>query len=123
MGERNQERKEQYKRVRTDFEDLEIEDKALFLLEATVSTVGRGIERIGRGFAEEFDRACRRAADWPADETSTETTNGTATSPTGSQATGPASGSGAGGSDPGDTPSGSEDAPASPDPDSPAGGL
>jgi hypothetical protein len=59
MGERNQERKEQYKRVRTDFEDLEIEDKALFLLEATVSTVARGIEQIGRGFAEEFEKACR----------------------------------------------------------------
>jgi hypothetical protein len=61
MGERNQERKEQYKRVRLEFEDLEIEDKALFLLEATVSTVARGIEQIGRGFADEFEKACGRS--------------------------------------------------------------
>ncbi len=83
MGERNQERKEKYKRVRTDFEDLEIEDKALFLLEATVATVARGIEQIGRGFAEEFDKACRRAARWPTGDEPNEHTNGTGTSESG----------------------------------------
>lgn len=62
MGERSEERKEQYKRIRTEFEDLQIEDKALFLFEAMVSTVARGIEQVGRGFAEEVDNAFRRAA-------------------------------------------------------------
>jgi hypothetical protein len=77
MGERNQERKEQYKRVRTDFEDLEIEDKALFLLEATVSTVARGIEQIGRGFAEEFEKACRTSTQ-PKENAGDEHQNGAA---------------------------------------------
>ncbi len=62
MGERSEERKEQYKRIRMEFEDLEIEDKALFLLEATVSTVARGIEQVGKGFADEVDKAFRSAA-------------------------------------------------------------
>lgn len=73
MGEENQQRKEQYKRARLDFEDLEIEDKALFLLEATVSTIARGIEQIGRSVADEFDKACRRSAQ------SAETDSGEAT--------------------------------------------
>lgn len=78
MGERNQERKEQYKRVRTDFEDLEIEDKALFLLEATVSTVARGIERIGRGLADEFEKARGRStqSDEPGKDEGAEHQNG-----------------------------------------------
>lgn len=67
MGERSEERKEQYKRVRNEFEDLLIEDKALFLLEAMVSTVARGVEQAGKGFAEEVDKAFRRASQ-PSDE-------------------------------------------------------
>ena len=55
MNERNQERKEQYKRVRTDFEDLAIEDKALFILEATVSTLARGIEQFGRVVSDQIN--------------------------------------------------------------------
>lgn len=61
MRERSAEQKEKYKRVRSEFEDLEIEDKALFLLEATVGTVARGVEQFGRGFAEEIDKAFRQA--------------------------------------------------------------
>lgn len=62
MGERSEERKEKYKRVRTEFEDLEIEDKALFVLEATISTVARGIEQFGRGFADEIEKTFQWAA-------------------------------------------------------------
>ena len=61
MRERSAEQKEKYKRVRSEFEDLEIEDKALFLLEATVGTVARGVEQFGKGFAEEIDKAFRQA--------------------------------------------------------------
>ncbi|MEX0747381.1 MAG: hypothetical protein WD275_05215 [Rhodothermales bacterium] len=55
MNERKQERQEQYKRVRTDFEDLSIEDKALFILEATVSTLARGIEQFGRVVSDQVN--------------------------------------------------------------------
>lgn len=55
MNERNQERKEQYKRVRTDFEDLTIEDKALFILEATITTLARGVEQIGRVVSDQIN--------------------------------------------------------------------
>lgn len=92
MGERSQERKEQYKRVRTDFEDLTIEDKALFLLEATVSTVARGIEQIGREFAEEVDKVCRRSWEREAEEESSESTNGSAKGGSGTAGETPASG-------------------------------
>lgn len=78
MGERSEERKEQYKRVRNEFEDLQIEDKALFLLEAMVSTVARGVEQAGKGFADEIDKAFRRASR-PMEE---EREEGTTTGPT-----------------------------------------
>lgn len=78
MGERTEERKEQYKRIRMEFEDLQIEDKALFLLEATVATVARGIEQAGKGLADEIDKAFRSAAR----EAEAETTTGPSDAPT-----------------------------------------
>ena len=46
----------QYRQAREAFDDLKIEDRAVFLLEATVSTVARGIEDAGRALANELDR-------------------------------------------------------------------
>lgn len=99
MRERSAEQKEKYKRVRSEFDDLEIEDKALFLLEATVGTVARGVEQFGKGFAEEIDKAFRQAkrerdewaAEKAAEEGGTTTGTGEASRSTGSNAgaTGP----------------------------------
>lgn len=82
MGERSEERKEQYKRVRNEFEDLQIEDKALFLLEAMVSTVARGVEQAGKGFADEIDKAFRRASRPMEEEREEGTTAGPTAGPT-----------------------------------------
>ena len=46
----------QYHQAREAFDDLKIEDRAVFLLEATVSTVARGVEEAGRILADELDR-------------------------------------------------------------------
>jgi hypothetical protein len=78
MSERNEARKEQYKRARTDFEDLEIEDKAVFLLEATVTTIARGIEQFGRVVSDQINDAFGRRAERRA---STEQSTGAAPDP------------------------------------------
>ena len=46
----------QYRQAREAFDGLKIEDRAVFLLEATVSTVARGVEEAGRVLANELDR-------------------------------------------------------------------
>ena len=46
----------QYRQAREAFDHLKIEDRAVFLLEATVSTVARGVEDAGRVLANELDR-------------------------------------------------------------------
>ena len=48
-------RKEQYERARSEFGNLRVEDQAVFLVEATVSTVARGIEAVGKAVASELD--------------------------------------------------------------------
>lgn len=63
MDDRDQARKEQYRRVRTDFDELETEDKVVFLLEAAVSTVARGIDQFGRAVSDELNRAFHRRAE------------------------------------------------------------
>jgi hypothetical protein len=50
---------EQYERVRRDFEGMNVQDRAVFLLEATVSTIARGVEQAGRVLADEMDKAFR----------------------------------------------------------------
>lgn len=40
-----------YQSARKAFDALDIEDRALFLLEATVTTIGRGIEEAGRALS------------------------------------------------------------------------
>ena len=48
-------RREQYDQARAAFEELSIEDRVLFLLKETITTVADGIERAGRTVAEELD--------------------------------------------------------------------
>lgn len=52
--------KEQYDRVRQEFDQLRTEDKAVFLVEAVASTLARSVEQVGRAIADEFDRAFKR---------------------------------------------------------------
>lgn len=62
MSEQEQDRKQKYHRVRSDFDDLKTEDKVVFLLEATVSTVARGIDELGRAVSDELGKAFDRRA-------------------------------------------------------------
>lgn len=61
MNEYRKTRSEQYNRLRDDFDTLAVEDKALFLLEATVSTLVRGIESFGKALGDELEHVFRRA--------------------------------------------------------------
>lgn len=63
MSEQAQERKERYRRVRSDFDDLDTEDKVLFLMEATVSTIARGVDEFGRAVSDELNKAFSRRAE------------------------------------------------------------
>lgn len=63
MSEQGQERKERYRRVRTEFDDLDTEDKVLFLMEATVSTIARGVDEFGRAVSDELNKAFSRRAE------------------------------------------------------------
>ena len=63
MSEQAQERKERYRRVRSDFDDLDTEDKVLFRMEATVSTIARGVDEFGRAVSDELNKAFSRRAE------------------------------------------------------------
>ncbi|MFB6098770.1 MAG: hypothetical protein ABEK84_06620 [Salinibacter sp.] len=52
---------ESYERVRRDFEELEIETRARFLIEASASTLAKGLEEVGRVLAEGIEDTVRRA--------------------------------------------------------------
>lgn len=62
MSEPEQERKEKYHRVRSDFDELHTDEKVVFLLEATVSTLARGIDAFGRAVSDEINSAFSRRA-------------------------------------------------------------
>jgi hypothetical protein len=67
-------RKREYREAQSAFDRLRVEEKAVFLIEATLSTVARGIEEVGHVLADEldtlFDEArTSRANDAAADET------------------------------------------------------
>lgn len=51
--------REQYRRVRDAFDDLKVEDQAVFLAEAAVGVVARGIEQAGHAVAEALDELLR----------------------------------------------------------------
>lgn len=44
-----------YDRARQRFEDLEVEERARFLLEASVSTLAQGLEQAGRALSDSLD--------------------------------------------------------------------
>lgn len=47
--------RERYRNLRESFDELQIQDKALFLVEAAVSTVARGLEQAGETLAGEME--------------------------------------------------------------------
>lgn len=49
-------KKEQYSKTRNDFERLDLEDRAVFLVEAAFSTAAEALERAGRGVAGWMDK-------------------------------------------------------------------
>ncbi len=53
----DRDRKEKYERVRSDFDALSSEEKVVFLLEASVTTVARGIDALGRAISDEINDA------------------------------------------------------------------
>lgn len=59
MSKHQDPRNPQYERARKAFEDLSIEDRALFLVQETVGTVVRGIEEAGKALSREIDAAFR----------------------------------------------------------------
>lgn len=44
-----------YDRMRRDFEELEVEKQARFLIEASASTLADGLERVGHMLADELE--------------------------------------------------------------------
>lgn len=50
-----------YRNAREAFDDLRFEDQALFLVEAAVSTVVRGVEQLSRAFARGLDDVMHEA--------------------------------------------------------------
>ncbi|MFB6273096.1 MAG: hypothetical protein ABEL51_09415 [Salinibacter sp.] len=61
-----------YDRMRRDFEDLQVEKRVRFLIEASASILAKGIEEAGRALADGLEsRHSSGRADWPAsgDET------------------------------------------------------
>ena len=50
-----------YDRVRHDFEELEVEKQAQFLIEASASTLAKGIEQAGQVLADELGNVMHRA--------------------------------------------------------------
>lgn len=61
MTTQGKEQSEQYREARRQFDDLRIEDKAVFLLESTVSTLARGLEEFGRVVSENLERSFEAA--------------------------------------------------------------
>jgi hypothetical protein len=51
---------ESYDRMRRDFEGLEVEQQARFLVEASASTLAKGIEAVGRALADGLEDAVGR---------------------------------------------------------------
>ena len=61
MNESGNARSEAYNRLRQEFDSLAVEDKAIFLLESTMTTMVRGIESFGRMIGDELERILNRA--------------------------------------------------------------
>lgn len=61
MAKQEGQHSEQYREARRRFDDLRIEDKAVFLLESTVSTLARGIEEFSRAVGDSLEKAFEEA--------------------------------------------------------------
>lgn len=59
MEDQQDPRSKQFEQARSAFEDLRIEDRALFLVQETIATVAHGIEQAGRTLATEIDALFR----------------------------------------------------------------
>lgn len=65
MSDKEKKRSKKYNRTREKFDELPLEDKATFLVEAVFTTLTKGIEQAGKAFSDElnslFDQARERA--------------------------------------------------------------
>ena len=61
MSEQHQAEKTRYKEARDAFDDLSVEDRATFLIEATFSTLVRGLEKAGDALARTVEQAFEEA--------------------------------------------------------------
>lgn len=64
---------EQYERARGAFDELGIEDRAVFLIEAVVTTMAEGVEKAGRVLADELDGLFRKSREQASGEGGTST--------------------------------------------------
>ena len=75
MSEQEKKRSKKYNRVREKFDELPLEEKATFLIEAVFTTLTKGIEQAGKAFSDElntlFEQA-RERAERQAEEQETE---------------------------------------------------
>lgn len=65
MSDKEKKRSKKYNRTREKFDELPLEEKATFLVEAVFTTLTKGIEQAGKAFSDElnslFDQARERA--------------------------------------------------------------
>ena len=66
MSEQNKETNEQYRKVRDEFDALEIEQKAIFMVESAFAMLAHGIEAIGSVFSEQVNKVCEDEEEAPA---------------------------------------------------------
>ncbi|GIV61630.1 hypothetical protein GQ464_001755 [Rhodocaloribacter litoris] len=59
MTEREQTQQDAYRQARAAFDELKLEDRALFLIEAAAATIGRGLEQAGLALAGLLDALCQ----------------------------------------------------------------
>jgi hypothetical protein len=52
---------ERFHETRRQFDELSLEDRAIFLLEATVSTLGRSLEQAGKTLGDALESAFQEA--------------------------------------------------------------
>ncbi len=61
MTEQKGQHSEQYREARRQFDDMRLEDKAVFLLESTVSTLARGLEEVSKVVADSLEKTFEAA--------------------------------------------------------------
>jgi hypothetical protein len=79
---------ERFHEARRQFDELKLEDKAVFLLEATVTTLARGLEHAGKALGDAMERAFDEA-ERAAEEASSERKDATSENGNGAAAPDP----------------------------------